>query len=1000
MNFPSGTVTFLFTDIEGSTRLAQSHHAQWETLRNRHHAIMNQAMQANNGHIFQIVGDEFCVAFHTAADAVRAAAEAQRKLYAEAWEPAPLKVRMGIHSGTALAGEVVDRSGGYTGYTALARASRLMSAGYGGQVLISLATEVLVRDELPEDVSLRDLGEQRLKDLIRPEHIYQLVIPNLPSDFPPIRTLESYRHNLPMQMTTFIGREKEMIEIKQAIHDHRLVTLTGAGGTGKTRLALQVAADLLDQFSDGVWFVELALIVDPELIPQTILTATEVQIQQGRSALDSLIDFLGEKTSLVVLDNCEHLIEACTKLADTLLHSAPNLKILASSREALGVKGEQAWHVPSLSTPDLKHLPATEQLSQYEAVRLFIDRAVLVQPHFEINNENAPAIAQICYRLDGIPLALELAAARVRVLKVEQIAERLNDRFRLLTGGSRTALPRQQTLRATIDWSYDLLSESERLLIKRLAVFMGGCTLEIVEQVCSDDRINADDILDIISHLVDKSLISVDEQTKHTRYRMLEMVRQYAQEKLFESGEGEKARDRHLQAFFELAEEAEAELTGARQIEWLDRLEVELGNLRAALEWTIESNIEAGLRMGAALWRFWLVRGYETEGQEWLEQLLVAADHAQDPSPLWRPKALYVASDLSLKQSDYTRALALAEESLALCRKMEDRQQLAFSLAIAGRAASLMDDQARVGILCKESLELFRTARNERGAALALSYLSYLAYAQDDLEQAKTILEECLGLQKKMADKWGITETINMLGQIARTRGDYERAIEMHEEGLELARELGSKPGIVYALNLLAWALREQGDFKRASLLYEECLAKARELGYKLRIMGALNGLGVIAWRQGDFERARTLLEEGMVMRKEIGNKSWIVYGQNNLGDALRAEGDTAQAAVLYKEALTITLTNIHYSNWDMLDCLRRIAVVTADQKRAAILFGAVDVLLKNGKIPLSPLDRADYDRDIAAVRAQLDEATFSKAWNKGSSMTLEQAVAFAQERL
>jgi predicted ATPase/class 3 adenylate cyclase len=668
MDFPSGTVTFLFSDIEGSTRLAQTYRAEWETMRLRHHAILHQAMQAYNGHVFQIVGDEFCVAFHIAVDAVRAAVEAQRMLYAEAWFPAPLKVRMGIHSGTAQVSEVVDRSGGYTGYTSLARTSRLMSAGNGGQVLISLAAAELVRDELPEDVSIRDLGERRLKDLIRPERIYQLVVPDLPSDFPPLRTLEAYRHNLPTQMTTFIGREKEMTEIKEAIQDHRLVTLTGAGGTGKTRLALQVAADLLDQFPDGVWFVELAQIADPELIPQTILTATEVQIQPGRSALDSLIDFLREKTSLVVLDNCEHLIEACTKFADTILHSALNLKILASSREALGVRGEQAWHVPSLSTPDLKHLPPAEQLSQYEAVRLFIDRAILVQPHFEITNENAPALAQICYRLDGIPLALELAAARVRVLKVEQIAERLNDRFRLLTGGSRTALPRQQTLRATIDWSYNLLSESERLLITRLAVFMGGCTLEIVEQVCSDARINAEDILDVISHLVDKSLISVDEHTRHTRYRMLETVRQYAQEKLFESGEGENAHNRHLQAFSELTEIAEPELTGPRQIEWLDRLEVELGNLRAALEWTIESDIAAGLRLGAALWRFWLVRGYLAEGREWLENLLSAPSNTQPAYLSARAKALYVASYLTLAQGEFARGLALAEESLILSR--------------------------------------------------------------------------------------------------------------------------------------------------------------------------------------------------------------------------------------------------------------------------------------------------------------------------------------------
>jgi predicted ATPase len=357
------------------------------------------------------------------------------------------------------------------------------------------------------------------------------------------------RNNLPTNLSKFIGREKEIAEVKGALSEYRLVTLTGSGGVGKTRLSLQVAAELLDQFPNGTWFVELAPITDPDLIPQVILTAADMQTQQGRSALDSLMDFLREKTSLLVLDNCEHLIEACARLADTLLNAAPNLKILASSREALGVKGEQAWHVPSLSIPDLKHLPAIEGLSQYEAVRLFIDRAVLAQPHFAVTDENANAVAQICSRLDGIPLAIELAAARVKVLKAEQIAERLNDRFRLLTGGSRTALPRQQTLRALIDWSYDLLSENEKLLLRRLAVFMGGCTLEAAEQVCNDGHIHAEDVLDLLIHLVDKSLVVVDENPAQLRYRMLETVRQYAREKLLESGEGEKFHTQHIAYF-------------------------------------------------------------------------------------------------------------------------------------------------------------------------------------------------------------------------------------------------------------------------------------------------------------------------------------------------------------------------------------------------------------------------------------------------------------------
>src|SRR5687768_15276905 len=367
----------------------------------------------------------------------------------------------------------------------MSRVQRLMSAGHGGQVLISAATQELLLEDLPEKVSLRDLGERRLKDLIRPEHIYQLVIPGLPLEFPPLKTLDFYRHNLPVQLTSFIGREKEMEEGRQAILTHRLVTLTGVGGTGKTRLSLQIAADVLDQFQDGVWFVELAPISDPNLVPQAIFSCLGIPEQPGQTILQLLLDYLRAKKLLLVLDNCEHLIAACAELVDTLLGKAPAVKIIATSREALGVSGEMIWHVPSLSLPDARQVPTIAELSQYEAVQLFIERAMLVQSHFQITNANAPAVALICFRLDGIPLAIELAAARVKGLSAEQIASRLDDRFRLLTGGSRTALPRQQTLQATMDWSYELLSEAERALLCRLSVFAGGWTLEAAEGVCS-----------------------------------------------------------------------------------------------------------------------------------------------------------------------------------------------------------------------------------------------------------------------------------------------------------------------------------------------------------------------------------------------------------------------------------------------------------------------------------------------------------------------------------
>ncbi|RPJ21346.1 MAG: adenylate/guanylate cyclase domain-containing protein, partial [Chloroflexi bacterium] len=417
-NLPSGTVTFLFTDIEGSTKIAQEHPDAMPALLARHHEILNQSMQACHGYVFQIVGDAFCVAFRSAGEALSAAAKAQRSLQSEAWSPAPLKVRMGIHTGKA----EIQENGEYRGYLTMSQVQRLMSAAHGGQVLISLAAQELVHDKMPEGFTLRDLGERRLKDMLRAEHIYQLVIPDLPSDFPPIKTLELYQHNLPAQMTSFIGRETEMAEIKQALSAHRLVTLTGSGGAGKSRLSLQVGMESLPQFADGAWLAELAPVTDPTLVPQTLLSIFNLREDSHRNALEILIEYLRSKTLLLILDNCEHLIEACAQISAGLLRSCTTLRILASSREALGIAGEVAYHVPSLVTPNPSNLPALDQLQKVDSMRLFVERAETAKPGFALTRDNASALAQICFRLDGIPLAIELAASRVKVLSPEQIA--------------------------------------------------------------------------------------------------------------------------------------------------------------------------------------------------------------------------------------------------------------------------------------------------------------------------------------------------------------------------------------------------------------------------------------------------------------------------------------------------------------------------------------------------------------------------------------------------
>ena len=534
MSRPTGTVTFLFTDIEHSTQLWEEQPGWMPHAFARQEAVIRAAVAAHDGVVYKMIGDAFQVAFATAPAALAAACDAQHALAAEDWGgPGPLRVRMALHTGVT-----EERADDYVG-PALNRVARLLALAAGGQVLLTQATYELVRDHLPPDARLLDLGAHRLKDLVRPEQVYQLVTPRLPASTQPLPSLDAFPHNLPLQVTSFIGREKEIAAVKRLLLAERCVTLTGPGGTGKTRLSLQLGAELLELFPDGVWLVELVALSDPSLVVGAVAQTLGVRESSGRPLLSLLSNYLRGKDLLLLLDNCEHLVDACAHLVSHLLAAAPTLFILASSREALGISGEVAYRVPSLSTPDMRHPPPVETLTQYEAVRLFIERAETVLPGFAVTRENAPAIAQICHRLEGIPLAIELAAVRVKLLRPEQIAARLDDRFRLLTGGSRSALPRHQTLRALIDWSYDLLTDPERTLLRRLAVFAGGWTLEAAEAICAGDGLEGVEVLDTLSQLVNKSLALPDcEAGDEARYQLLETIRQYAREKLLDVGAG------------------------------------------------------------------------------------------------------------------------------------------------------------------------------------------------------------------------------------------------------------------------------------------------------------------------------------------------------------------------------------------------------------------------------------------------------------------------------
>ncbi|HSL43593.1 MAG TPA: adenylate/guanylate cyclase domain-containing protein [Anaerolineales bacterium] len=873
-HYPSGTVTFLFTDIEGSTKLAQQHPTAMPLLLARHNEILKQAIESHNGFVFQIVGDSFSAAFHRAVDALQAALDAQRLLQQEAWSPAPIKVRMGIHTGQA----AFQPNGEYDGYLTLSHSQRLMSAAHGGQVLISFAAQELVRHELPQDVTLRDMGERRLKDVIRSERIYQLLVADLPRDFPPLKTLDVYHHNIPAPMTSFIGRQTEMAEIKQALSAHRLVTLTGSGGAGKSRLSLQIGMECLPEFSDGVWLVELAPVTDPSLIPQTLLSIFKLREDRHRNALDVLIDHVRDKTVLLILDNCEHLIDACAQLSQSLLEACPKSRILASSREPLGITGEVAYRVPSLTAPNLANLPSLDQLEKMDSVRLFVERAAAAKPGFALTQDHASAIAQICSRLDGIPLAIELAASRIKVLSPDQIAARLDDRFRLLTGGSRTALPRQQTLRAAIDWSYSLLSEQEQRLFRRLAVFVGGWTLEAAEAVCGE-KDNGGDVLDLLTRLVDKSLIIMEETRDDVRYRRLETIRQYSREKFLETDEVEAVRDRHLDFFVHFAELVDEKLKTGEQVTWQRRMAAEQDNLRAALDWGLNTHPDSALRIAGAANLFWTAGGYSAEGFRWtqkaLEQVKKTPLHQgvmNERRWIARARALRGLTRLYLSLGDNASAKRAAQESVALYRQSQDRRGLAFALVVLAYPLEFLGEREQVEAALQESYSI---ARDEGDTYVICRSLNKLANVILDLYHDSSLAQgyvtESLSLARESGLRSQEAQASEILGFIAMHDNNHEAARAYLKEAMRLYQEMGASFNVILEKSNLGHLERKLGNHAQALEYYCETILAFRDIGQTGAVSHQLECFGFIALAQQENERALRLFAAANALREKSG---------------------------------------------------------------------------------------------------------------------------------
>lgn len=905
-SLPSGTVTFLFTDIEGSTRRWEQFPRQMEVDLPVHDAILRKAIESNGGYVFKTIGDAFCAAFPTAPQALAAAIDAQRDIAEQEWETArgagPIQVRMALHTGAA-----APINGDYSGPT-FDRVARLLTAGHGGQTLLSPTSQELVRNQLPDGVELADMGVRRLVDLTNKEHIFQLIIPGIHANYRPLKTLEGNPNNLPVRSSPLVGREKEVKACLNLLRQKnvRLLTLVGPGGTGKTRLALQVAAEILEEFSDGVFAVGLAPIKDPSVVASTIAAALGVREAGGQHLTDTLKDYLRDKQMLLLLDNFEQLLEAAP-LVWELLATAPRLKVLATSRASLGLSAEHEYFVPPMSLPDPDTAATVETASQYEAVALFVASATAVKPDFRLTPENAAAVTQICVRLEGLPLAIELAAARVKVLPPQALLARLESRLKLLTGGARDLPARQQTMRDTLAWSYDLLDPGEQAVFRRLSVFSRGCTMEAAEVLC--DFEGAPDVLDAISSLVNKSLMrqmpNVGHENSDTRFSMLEIIREFGLEQLEQSGERDMVREEHARFFVALAEKAEPELAGPREAEWLERLDAEQDNMRAVLEWANErGEAELALRLASSLWRFWYMRSNLSEGRKWLIGLL-GLPQARAKTPL-RAKALNGGGNMVYNQGDYDAAQMLHEESLAISREMGDERGIAGSLNNLGLIARSRGDYARARALFEEARETNKRMGNRNWEAINLNNLGTVLHQQGDYEQAYALEEQSLALFTSMGDQSGIAMALGDLGRIVSDQGKYAQARDFYHRSLIIQKRLGDKRNIAALQEAIGVVAAKQGDFAEAQRLCEQSLAMFREMGDKRGIGTSLHQLGNVYLHRGQYDKARACYEESLAIRRQLRDKWSIAYSLNNLGLVALRTGELDEAQSLLDQSVAM----------------------------------------------------------------------------------------------
>lgn len=868
-------LTFLFTDLENSTPLWETYPDDMQQASARHDEIMRAIIDQHAGRVVKTTGDGFHAVFESSSDGVATALEGQQKLAAEPWPATtgPLKVRMGLHTGISQ-----EREGDFYGLD-VNLAARIMGLGYGGQILLSEVTTKLVEKSLPPDSTLADLGEHRLKGIAAFEHIFQLCHPGLDADFPPLKSLAIFKHNLPRQASSFIGRTKELQEIQRLIEGTSLLTLLGPGGTGKTRLMLQVAEEVIEDFPDGVWLVELAPLTDPELIPERVAAALNVREQPGRGILETLVEFLRRKELLLLLDNVEHLIHESAGFSEHLLQYCPKVKILVTGREALFIAGETTLQIPSLSLPGTKGEQTLEKVSKSEGVQLFLERAQAVRPDFNLDTRNAASIAEIVLRLDGIPLALELAAARLRMLTVEQIATRLNDRFRLLTGGRRTALPRQQTLQALIDWSWNLMDEQEHVLLRRLSVFTGGWTIEAAQAVTGFDPLDEFEVFDLLEQLINKSLIIVQHpQAGEARYGMLESIRQYAQNKLFEAGEGEALRDRHADYFVTLVDLYDLQSLGSEFYTWFNRFALEADNLRAVFEWLAEDRPGLTLHFIGILLQYEVGWIHYREARSWLEPAIERARTliGQDASSINITdfiRALRSLGWLLVTHGDMVVGHTFLDESINLSREHKEFRSLAFAL---GMKAQAMGSNVTWEIIAhlEQVIEVCRHNGFELELLIALFSIGQAYLVKGDPEKGDTAIAEVIELTEKY-DVLYIKAWIYYVQAIkARINQDLPAAERYYLQVIEANEKLGNQRLTATGQSELAHLYRQEGRLEEATAIYRQTILSWQEQGHQAAVAHQLECFAYLAILRERFEDAAQLLGAAQIVRERTNSPS------------------------------------------------------------------------------------------------------------------------------